>query len=59
MNDLKIAAHVESLRAKHKQLDAKIGEEMTHPIPDSLTLRHLKQQKLAIKDEIVKLDLPD
>lgn len=58
MNSLKADAHLQALRSKHQQLDEKIHEEMGHPIPDSLVLKHLKQKKLAIKDEIVGLDPP-
>lgn len=47
---------IDSLRERHANLDHKLGEEATRPLPDEATLLELKRQKLAIKDEIVRLE---
>lgn len=53
---------LEVLRREHRDLDEEIlGLELS-PRPDQLTLRRLKKQKLALKDQIVKLEdqlIPD
>ena len=48
-------AHVESLKAKHANLEEAIDEEVQRPNPDSLRLSELKRLKLRIKDEITRL----
>ena len=50
------------LRQEHADLDASI-EALGHmPIPDQLMIARLKRKKLALRDEIVKVEdriLPD
>lgn len=46
---------VESLKAKHQELEAKLHFEETRPHPDENALHALKRQKLAIKDEIHRM----
>jgi hypothetical protein len=46
---------VETLKAKHADLDHKIVEEENRPSPDDLLIAELKREKLRIKDEIVVL----
>lgn len=46
------AAHATALSQKHRHLDEQIEEELAKPVGDDLRIRHLKQQKLRIKDEI-------
>jgi|GEM_PF-3005204 len=50
---------LESLRKEHRELDRKI-EEMTHRpylLPDEeVDIRRMKKQKLAKKDQIVRLE---
>lgn len=46
-------AHMESLTAKHANLDARISEEIHRPFPDTTALARLKKEKLRLKDEIV------
>lgn len=43
---------VQSLKAKHAALDAKIAEEMKRPLPDETVISDLKRQKLKLKEEI-------
>ncbi|MGD9885188.1 MAG: YdcH family protein, partial [Reyranella sp.] len=47
--------HVDSLKAKHADLDRLIAEEEGRPHPDDARITELKRQKLRIKDEIVQL----
>ena len=50
------------LQQEHADLDASI-EALSHmPIPDQLMIARLKRRKLALRDEIVKIEdriLPD
>lgn len=50
------------LRRDHRELDDAIREAEAAVRPDQLTLRRLKKQKLALKDQIVKIEdrlIPD
>jgi hypothetical protein len=49
------AEHVESLKAKHQDLEHMIDEEEGRPHPDEALITQLKRQKLRIKDEIAQL----
>src|ERR1043165_5182794 len=49
------AEHVESLKAKHQDLEHLILEEEGRPHPDQALITQLKRQKLRIKDEIAHL----
>ena len=40
---------------KHAQLEHELDDENARPLPDAGTVIDLKRQKLAIKDEIVRL----
>ena len=57
-----IRDRVALLREEHADLDASI-EALGHmPIPDQLTIARLKRKKLALRDEITRLEdriLPD
>ncbi|RID92168.1 DUF465 domain-containing protein [Gemmobacter lutimaris] len=53
---------LEVLRREHRDLDEAIGALEATGRPDQLTLRRLKKQKLALKDQIVKIEdqlIPD
>lgn len=53
---------LEVLRREHRDLDEAIHALEETGRPDQLTLRRLKKQKLALKDQIVKLEdqlIPD
>jgi hypothetical protein len=45
--------HLESLKIKHADLDAKIAAEECRPHPDDDVIHDLKKQKLRIKDTLV------
>lgn len=50
------------LRREHRDLDEAIRALELSVLPDQLTLRRLKKQKLALKDRIVKIEdqlIPD
>ena len=50
------------LRREHRDLDEAIHALETTGRPDPLTLRRLKKQKLALKDQIAKIEdqlIPD
>ena len=44
--------HLESLKVKHADLEAKIAAEEGRPHPDDDFIHDLKKQKLRIKDEL-------
>lgn len=48
---------VRSLMARHAALDSQLAEEARRPMPDTCLILTLKRQKLAIKDQIARLDL--
>ena len=53
---------LEVLRREHRDLDEAIHALEDSGRPDQLTLRRLKKQKLALKDQIVKIEdqlIPD
>ncbi|GAW40749.1 hypothetical protein SH203_01149 [Brevundimonas sp. SH203] len=55
-------ARVKMLRQEHADLDASIDALGQAAVPDQLMIARLKRKKLAIKDEIVKIEdaiLPD
>ena len=53
---------LEVLRREHRDLDQAIHALEETGRPDQLTLRRLKKQKLALKDQIVRIEdqlIPD
>lgn len=44
------------LRARHAAIDVHVRTEGKRPISDTLRLQALKRQKLALKDQIKRLD---
>lgn len=53
---------LEVLRREHRDLDEAIRALETSVLPDQLMMRRLKKQKLALKDQIVKIEdrlIPD
>ena len=47
---------IDSLRERHAVLDGKLQIETGRPLPDDVVIHDLKRQKLAIKDEIARLE---
>ena len=57
-----IKQRLKSLRSEHQKLDILISQEMFSSSLDQIRVCRLKKQKLAIKDEITRLEnmlLPD
>ncbi len=51
-----LSAHLQELSEKHRQLERRIEEEVARPGSDDLEIRRMKQEKLKLKDEIVRLE---
>jgi hypothetical protein len=47
-----LTSHMESLKAKHTDLESRIADEERRPHPDESCINDLKKQKLRIKDEL-------
>jgi hypothetical protein len=47
--------HIESLRARHQQLEGELEAEVNRPRPDEALVAELKKAKLRIKDELAEL----
>ncbi len=61
-SDEMLRIRLEVLRREHRDLDEAIAALEGTGRPDQLTLRRLKKQKLALKDQIVKIEdrlIPD
>lgn len=57
-----IKQRLDTLKSRHRELDFLISKEALMPSADQIRLYRLKKQKLAIKDEISRLEnmlLPD
>jgi hypothetical protein len=54
---MSLANHLDELQRKHGEIERQIDEAMSHPSVDDLEIVNLKRRKLAIKDEIQKLQL--
>ena len=52
----KTQKHLEALKKRHAELDAKIAEELAHPMPDDMKIQEYKKQKLLAKQEIEELE---
>lgn len=48
-------ADLVELTEKHRALEEEIEERMGRPLADTLKIAQLKKEKLAIKDQIAKL----
>ena len=52
----KTQKHLEALKQRHADLDARITEEMARPLPDDMKIQEYKKQKLAVKQEIEEIE---
>ena len=50
-----VAAHLAELSERHRMLEQRLEEALTHPSVDTLELTQLKREKLKLKDAINKL----
>jgi hypothetical protein len=61
-NDRELRDELATLRAEHRLLDEEIFSLEVKGSVDQLTIRRLKKRKLALKDQITKIEdqlLPD
>ncbi len=52
---MSLSAHLAELTEKHKLLERRIEEEVARPGSDDLEIRRMKQEKLRLKEQIVRL----
>ena len=52
---MNLESHVNSLNAKHAEIEDIIAREEHRPRPDTMRLAQLKKQKLNLKEEIARL----
>lgn len=51
-----VSVRIMSLRRRHRAIKGMIDEELRRPAPCSLMLQRLKRRRLAVKDQIARLD---
>lgn len=51
-----VSVRIVSLRRRHQVIKTLIAEELRRPAPCSLMLQRLKRRRLAVKDQIARLD---
>lgn len=49
-------AHLDALKARHKELEAKLADAIAHASSSDQELAEIKHEKLRIKDEIALLE---
>ena len=57
-----IRAQIETLRMEHSDLNDVIDRLMEQPVVDQLQLQRMKKRKLALKDQMLRLEnmlIPD
>jgi hypothetical protein len=52
-----LASHIHELQKKHSILEKKLDKAKSHPSIDDIDLKHIKQLKLRLKDEISRLKM--
>ena len=52
---MSVSEHIETLRARHQQLEGLLEAENNRPRPDEAVVSDLKKEKLRIKDELAQL----
>ena len=55
-NDEAVLIRIAELRLAHKDLDAAVAALSAQPRPDQLQIARLKRRKLALRDEISRLE---
>jgi len=50
-----VEKRIETLKQRHTELERQVQAEQNRPMPDDALLQTLKQEKLALKDEISRL----
>jgi hypothetical protein len=52
---MSLESRIDSLKARHANLERSIAEEDLRPMPDSETLARLKREKLRLKEEMERM----
>jgi len=55
-SEISTTDRIEVLKQKHASLETALEDENNRPMPDSSVIVNLKREKLAIKDELQRLD---
>jgi len=55
-SDALLEARLSELRQDHADLDAAVSAIASTPMPDMLLIARLKRKKLALKDEIARIE---
>lgn len=55
-SEMSTTDRIEVLKQKHASLETALEDENKRPMPDSSVVASLKREKLAIKDELQRLD---
>ena len=55
-SEIEIRARLATLKTEHRALDDWIAALMDAPFADQLEVRRLKKRKLALRDEIARLE---
>lgn len=55
---MSMESHIAELEKKHRAIEREIEVELTHPHADDVKVSSLKRKKLRIKDEMMRLQLP-
>ncbi|MEM8848993.1 MAG: DUF465 domain-containing protein [Pseudomonadota bacterium] len=53
---MSLTSHLQELRKKHEVLSRQVEEEQRSPAVDSTALSEMKKRKLAIKEQIERLN---
>lgn len=51
-----LKVELDVLRREHRELDTQVRQIEEGPAPDAIAVRRLKRRKLALKDEIARLE---
>jgi len=50
-----VDSHIAQLRQRHRELEARLDEVLSHPSANDTEIAQIKRQKLLIKDRISEL----
>jgi hypothetical protein len=57
--NMPVGSHIAQLEQRHRELEARLDEVMSHPSADDMEVAEIKRQKLMIKDKISELKRDD
>lgn len=52
---MKVDSHISQLQQRHRELEARLDEVLSHPSADDVEIAEIKRQKLVLKDRISEL----